>query len=264
MIKTLKRPKPKPQRNSRADLEDSQPSSFLVNNRGNFHKFVAISLGLQIFTTFFVLLLGIGYLRLSSRPPVLVERINGEAFQADQRDPDYRHPKAIQHYVETLYSNLYNWTNVTNSDKGLKAEVGYQRGKSSIPVRMAAAEFGLAPEDGFRAGVIGELADSYSKYERQIQAGHFSQLINIREISEPQPLEDGGWKVSIVSDLVITSRNAAPETIPLNQTVYLRPDHRDQLPESTTEYEAHRNTIRAYGLLVYAIRDIEVDDPTIE
>lgn len=264
MIRTLKRPKPKPQGNNPTDSGDSQPASFSANNRGNFHKFVALSLGLQIFTAFFVLLLGIGYLRLSSRPPVLVERTNGDAFQADQRDPDYRDPKAIQSYVETLYSNLYNWAPVTNSDKGLKAEVGYQRGKTMIPVRMAAAEFGLSPEDDFRAGVINELANDYSKYERQIKAGHFSQLINIREISEPQPLKDGGWKVSIVSDLVIASRNAAPENIPLEQTVYLRPDHRDHLPDPTTEYEAHRNTIRAYGLLVYAIRDIEVDDPTIE
>ncbi|PZD70580.1 hypothetical protein C1752_10587 [Acaryochloris thomasi RCC1774] len=261
MLKTLTRPR----RTTEPPEESSEPlRKSPATRQGNFHKFVAAALGLQIFTALGVLLLGMGYLRLSSRPPVLVERANGESFQAEQQDPDYRDSKAIQEFVETMYGSLYNWSKVTTTKGGFKAETGYQRGKVNIPLRMAAAEFGLSPEGDFRAGVLDKLAKSYGRYARSVQAGDFSQLINIREVSDPMPLEDGGWKVSIVSDLIITSRTARPENIPLNQTVYISPDHRDKLPDPTNEFEAHRNEIRAYGLLIYAIRDIEVDDPTAE
>lgn len=235
-----------------------------INNDANFPKFVAVDIVANVILALAFLLLSVTLLRLTNKPSVLVERTGGESFQAEQKDPNYRSPEAIQHFTELTLRGLFTWHRVAATASGLQKEEGYIRGKTKIPAKMAAAEFGLDIFDGFRSGFMAKLTEDFSKYERAVYSGAFSQIMDIDHISAPVPIEGGGWKVDVIAHQIITTQSGRPQEVPYNQTIFIRSDHRDKLPEAKNQFEAARNEIRGYGLLIYAMRDLEQRDVTPE
>lgn len=219
-------------------------------------KLVLVCMGSQVILTFLLLILAFSLAKLSGRRPILAERASGEMMQMEYKDPNYRSPAAIKKFTENMVTGLYNWTVVTSD---FKKDEGIKRGKVTVPSGVAAAEYGLDITDGFRSGMMTEILDEFTDYEKQVFSSQFSQIVDIGTITEPVPVEGGGWKVDVIANFVVTHRSLT-EYFPFNRTFYIRPDYVDKLPSPTNHFENVRNEIRESGMTIYAMPELENPD----
>jgi hypothetical protein len=254
-----------PQRNQRPKVASA--STILPQKReALFPRFVLISLGLGAVNTLGLLFLSVSLMRLTFRPPAIVQQTDGTSYQAEQQSPDYRSNKAIVSFVELELKSLFTWTPVVASSGGaFEPDEGVKRGDVLLPTGLAAAELGLSLDANFRQGTIDSIAESFKKIERQVFSGEITQHIDIVDITDPQPLDKPSeWKVNVIANQILTTKGGKAEYIPFNRTVFVRSEYRDRLPPAQTRFDELRNEIRGYGLTVIAMREIERPDYTEE
>lgn len=231
-----------------------------------FPRFVLISLGMGVINTVGLLFLSVSLMRLTNRPPAIVQQADGTSYQAEQNSPDYRSNKAIISFVELELKSLFTWTPVVASSGGaFEPDEGVKRGDVLLPTGLAAAELGLSLDANFRQGTIDSISESFKKIERQVFSGEMTQHIDIVDITDPQPLEKAGeWKLNVIANQILTTKGGKAEYIEFNRTVYVRSEYRDRLPPAQTRFDELRNEIRGYGLSIIAMREIERTDYTDE
>ncbi|MCT7968388.1 hypothetical protein NG799_18940 [Laspinema sp. D1] len=242
---------------------------FLSRNRDAISKKDALgilcitTLGFQIVTLGILVVLYGAYSRLADRPaPSLVQLQTGEAIQVAAIDSKERTPEVIQSFVRETMSLLFTWTGELPQLPGEKAnssqpDSGMNIAKSGGPRRLVAtpawhASFALSHD--FRNELLTQIADLTPP---GVWRNRSSVVLEILELSPPQQIQEGEWKLTLVANLAFFDHNnALGEYTPFNKEIFVRAVEPPTSPLAETGIEAIISTIRQRGLEIYAIRDI--------
>jgi hypothetical protein len=82
-------------------------------------------------------------------------------------------------------------------------------------------------------------------------------------ISQPVKIEEGKWRIDVVSNLnVISSNDLLGTTIPFNKQVFVRAVEAPQYKANADGIVAVVQRVRSSGLEIYAIRDLQTQQVT--
>lgn len=242
---------------------------FLSRDRDSISKKDALgilcitTLGFQVFTLGILVLLYGAYSRLADRPPPsLVQLQTGEAIQVAAIDSRERTPEVIHSFVRETMSLLFTWTgelprlpgeNAGSSqpDSGINiANIGGPRRLVATPAWHAS--FALSHD--FRNELLTQIADLTPP---GVWRNRSSVVLEILELSAPQQITEGQWKLRLVANLAFFDQgNALGEYTPFNKEIFVRAVEPPASPLSPTGIEAVISTIRRRGLEIHAIRDL--------
>lgn len=221
------------------------------------------TLGFQVVTLGLLGVLYGAYSRLADRPPPsLVQLQTGEAIQVAAIDSKERTPEVIQSFVRETMTLLFTWTGELPRLPGENAESsqpdpGINVANSGSPRRLIAtpvwhASFALSHD--FRNELLAQIADLTPP---GVWRNRSSVVLEILELSAPQQIQEGQWKLTLVANLAFfDNNNALGEYTPFNKEIFVRAVDPPASPLSTTGIEAIISTIRKRGLEIYAVRDI--------
>jgi hypothetical protein len=222
-----------------------------------------ITLGFQVVTLGILAVLYGAYSRLADRPPPsLVQLQTGEAIQVAAINSRERTPEVIQSFVRETMSLLFTWTGELprlpgeNADSS-QPDAGINITSSGGPRRLVAtpawhASFALSHD--FRNELLAQIADLTPP---GVWRNRSSVVLEILELSAPQQIQDGQWKLTLVANLAFfDNNNALGEYTPFNKEIFVRAVEPPTTPLSATGMEAVISTIRKRGLEIYAIRDM--------
>ncbi len=219
--------------------------------------FVVVSLGLQGLVLVALILIYGNYNRLANKPPPsLVQLADGKTVVAAPLASNERSPEVIRRFAKETLTALMSWsgdlpspdgTARTISDQGVRLKSA--RGKITTPAYNAS----FALSEDFRRDFLVKLAEL-------TPAGVFNGSTKVvfvpLQIQTPVRIDEGKWKVVIVANLAVFSRNNLGDVIPFNKEVYLQaveaPTYKDFQDESAVRIAQ----ARASGLEIYTIRDL--------
>jgi len=227
--------------------------------RGTLGFFVLVSLGLQGLTLFSCLLLFGAYMGLSRKaPPSLVQLESGKTIATAPMDSGERAPAVIQKFVQdelTMLSSAVGTLPPLDPKLPLAPDPGVpiklSNGTAKITTLASYASFGLSED--FRAAYLRKLAELtpqnvFSQSERVV--------LVIQDVSTPQKLKDGEWKVNVVANLVrFSADNLVGAAIPYNREVFVRAITAPDILPVSSETERQIAQVRSAGLEIYAMRD---------
>lgn len=210
-----------------------------------------------------VLLLG-NYMNLLRKPaPSLVQLSSGEAIPVAPLASKERTPEVVLAFTRDTLSVLLTWTGTIPDSSSGKTEYVPDRGVQisgtsggrSVNVTTAAYQAGFALSEDFRKEFLYQLG---TLMPSGIFRGDTQVVFVPLEISQPIQIEEGKWKVSVIANLMVFNQNSIlGQPIAFNKEVFV---HAVEAPEFDPEIEGIARTIqdiRASGLEIYAIRDLE-------
>jgi len=221
--------------------------------------FVLVSLGIQGATLLALLLLFGAYMGLSRKaPPSLVQLESGKTIATAPMDSGERTPAVIQKFVQdqlTMLTSAVGTLPPLDPKAPLAPDPGVviklSSGTAKITTLASYASFGLSED--FRTTYLQKLAELtprnvFNQSERLV--------LVVQDVSTPQPLKDGQWKVVVVANLVrFTSDNQIGTAIPYNREVFVRAITPPAVLPVTSEIERQIAQVRSAGLEIYAMRD---------
>jgi len=227
--------------------------------RGTLGFFVLVSLCLQGFTLFACLLLFGAYVGLSRKaPPSLVQLESGKTIATAPLDAGERTPAVVQKFVQdelTMLTSAVGTLPPVDAKTPLTADPGVviklPTGQGRITTLASFASFGLSED--FRAAYLQKLAELtppnvFSQQERLV--------LVVQDVSTPQKVGDGQWKVTVVANLVhFTPDNQVGAGVPYNREVFVRTVTPPDVLPVTSETERQIAQVRSAGLEIYAMRD---------
>jgi len=124
-------------------------------------------------------------------------------------------------------------------------------GQAKITTLASFASFGLSED--FRAAYLQKLAELTPQ-------GVFNQaerlVLVVQDVSTPQKVADGQWKVTVVANLVrFTAADQIGSGIPYNREVFVRAITAPDILPVSSETERQIAQVRSAGLEIYAMRD---------
>lgn len=252
-------------RGSQAELPDKNRSPSLLSKiqanrseRSQLGVLVLVTIGLNSLVLVNQLLLWNAYQQLARKaPPNLVQLEGGRTIATTPLDSQERTPAVIQRFVRDTLTMLLAVSGTlpgepSMPDKGI--EVPDTSGKRVTTIAQQAS-FGLSqdfrqtflqalahqtPQDVFRSGGMASERTAYV----------------IQEVSSPQPLAPGQWKVIVVGSLIQqSSTHQVGHAIAFNREVFVRVVTPPDVSLYTTDLEREIAQIRQAGLEIYAIRE---------
>ncbi|ACK72274.1 conserved hypothetical protein [Gloeothece citriformis PCC 7424] len=239
--------------------------------------FVLATLGLQgllfLQTTFNTIWIA----KLARKPsPTLVELVDGRSVQVGSEASLYRSPQAIQYFVSQITTMLFsasgtlpgNEAIAANSlkptlDKGIELTGNSFRGKRKVTTAAWEASFALSED--FRSTFLPELAEITPV---GVFSGMTQTVLVIEHLSEPEPIEQGKWKLKMIANLYLFSNgDRIGKAIPVNKDIYVQAVYITPQPlgESATEVQRAVYNARVAGLEIYRFGDLATSsnaDPT--
>lgn len=208
--------------------------------------------------------------RLANRPtPNLVQLVDGRAIQVTPQEYLDRSPQTIRRFVNETMTLMFSWSGTlppatVEEAKAPQPDPGVavnSQGAGSKKVATATWQASFALSEDFRKSFVTKMADLTPQ---DIFQGQGNQgLLVIRRVSEPQVVEEGGWKVALVSNLVLFSRqDQVGNAVPFNKEIFIRAVDPPALPleEQSSGLEQIVYRTRQAGLEIYAIRDLPRED----
>ena len=202
-------------------------------------------------------------------PPTLVQQVNGKAFTVRPADHNYREPEVIRRVVSDWATLTFTWGSLPNSqsqhsnpqqasegtaDKGIEVSGGKR-----VPARTWAASFLLSPD--FRDEFLKRLSTDI--IPEGVFSGDISAVLVPQEISPPQSVGEGRWKVDLMATRIIfDAANPAGTTIPFNRRLYLRAIEPPQNPlqEEATQHQQVIYQSLESGLQIEEIRPLTLEE----
>ncbi|ACK70881.1 conserved hypothetical protein [Gloeothece citriformis PCC 7424] len=235
--------------------------------------FVLATLGLQgllfLQTTFNTIWIA----KLARKPsPTLVELVDGRSVQVGSEASLYRSPQAIQYFVSQITTMLFSASGTlpgneaisANSlkptlDKGIELTGNSFRGKRKVTTAAWEASFALSED--FRSTFLPELAEITPV---GVFSGMTQTVLVIEHLSEPEPIEQGKWKLKMIANLYLFSNgDRIGKAIPVNKDIYVQAVYITPQPlgESATEVQRAVYNARAAGLEIYRFGDLATSAP---
>ena len=259
-------------------LKESKKVVSLANNKRVtlLTIFVIATAGLHILTFLQLTVATLWIAKLARKPaPSLVQMLDGKPVQVSAAGALDRTPEAMKRFTSDIMVMLFSargtlpvdkeaTDNKPQKDLGIELKGYALRGrKNLIPTPAWFASFALSED--FRSEFLAALAEMTPA---QVFTGGTQTMLLITHLSEPLPVVDqknqmvlGHHQVNMIAELYVFSpSHPAGRAIPVNKEVLLRAVYPNQnpLPEGATEVEKAVYRIRAAGLEIYRIRDLEV------
>jgi hypothetical protein len=233
-----------------------------------FPLFVLLTLGIQAIVAFAMLLQLFFMARLSSKPvPTLVQLLDGKAITVAPVERFERTPDTIKSFISQTMSLMFSWSGTlapSNAEelRNPKQDPGVVAGsQQNNKIASATWESGFALSEKFRQPFLEKLAELTP--QEIFRSRETQGALIIRLIGEPQKLEQGKWKISLISNIVFFSnQNQIGRSIPFNKEIYLMAVESPTLPlaEKSSSLQQVIYRIRQAGLEIYAIRDLPKED----
>jgi hypothetical protein len=243
--------------------------------RDSFGFLVLVCLGVGGLSVFLQLCLLFNYMRIANKPaPTLVQLATGESISVIAIGSKERTAEAMQKFVKDMMALTFNWSGtipnnnpdfsgVVVPDSGVQVQTEINGRATSRRITTPAYEASFAFELGFRQEFLQELATLVP--EAIFNQGGQVAFIP-RQISHPQKVAEGQWKVIVISQLMFI-RQGRPlgEVVPFNKEIYLRaiePPSLEALPADSVSASLANLVakMRASGLEITAITDYKPQD----
>ncbi|WP_013321057.1 hypothetical protein [Gloeothece verrucosa] len=230
--------------------------------------FVLATLGLQgllfLQTTFNTIWIA----KLARKPsPTLVELVDGRSVQVGAQASLYRSPQAIQYFTSQITSMLFSASGTLQGndkvptstlkptlDPGVELSGNSFRGKRKVTTAAWEASFALSED--FRSTFLPLLAEITPV---GVFSGTTQTVLVIDHLSEPEPIEQGKWKLKMIANLYFfTGGDRIGKAVPVNKDIYVRAVYitPKPLPESATEIQRAVYNARTAGLEIYRFGDL--------
>ncbi|MCU0543228.1 MAG: hypothetical protein MUE44_13820 [Oscillatoriaceae cyanobacterium Prado104] len=201
--------------------------------------------------------------RLASKPvPTLVQLSDGSSFSAAPMDATERSNAAIVRFVSQSLHALLTWDGTLppyspEEQINRKRDPGIEiAGGGKIATAAWQACFVLSED--FRE----EFRRALSKMTPGgVFNGSVKVIFILTDLSEPVKIDGGKWKIRVVSYLnVLNTSDAMSEVVPFNKEVFVRSVPPPNYPLEADGIVKAIHSIRASGLEIYAIRDLNLEN----
>ncbi len=232
-----------------------------------FPIFVVLTLGMQAIVACAMLLQLFFMARLSAKPvPTLVQLLDGKAITVAPAERFERTPDTIKAFITQTMSLMFSWSGTlapSNVEelRTPKPDPGVAVGAQNNKIASPTWESGFALSEKFRQPFLEKLAELTP--QEIFRSRETQGALIIRLIGEPQQIEQGKWKISLISNIVFFSaQNQIGKSIPFNKEIYLMAVEAPTLPlaEKSSSLQQVIYRIRQSGLEIYAIRDLPKED----
>ncbi|MFP4008567.1 MAG: hypothetical protein ACLFV6_11275 [Spirulinaceae cyanobacterium] len=192
--------------------------------------------------------------RLANQPPpTLVQTESGQAFPVAVMANDERTPEVIQAFVLDTLTLLFSWSGNPGTEENEPDRGVVVSGSRRVTSTAAIASYAMSSD--FRAEMLNQLAE-------MTPAGVFSGRTQVffepLNIEEPIAIAQGQWKVTVIGNLIVTQdRRKLEDRIPFNKEIFLQAVTPPRVWESSSLLEQEVASVRAAGLEITEIRDIE-------
>lgn len=204
------------------------------------------------------LLLSLGllavFIGLVNKPvPSLVQLEAGRTIAVEELGKNERTPAVIQRFVEDTLTGLMSASGqLSDGAGGWKNDPGISVGdKQKVPTVSYLAAFGLSQDFQFE---FLQLLSKTLPPSVFTSGGEVQRVLIPQNISPPQSIGEGEWKVVFVGNLVTTDPDLGRQTEQFNREIFVR----SVVPPAPKEYssllEQQVSSIRSAGLEIYAIR----------
>lgn len=216
---------------------------------------------LQILTMLLVFGMGRSLHRLSNTStPTLVQTSDGRAFKANPIPGASRAPATVKAFISSILPQLFNLSGEivtddgeTAPDPGITLATESSNGSNQkVSTAAAAASFALSSD--FRLPYLKKLAELTPP---GVFTGQTKVVMVVEQVSEPEEIATGKWKLSVLAHLnVFNGNNALQKTIPFHREVVVESTSAPLMPEGETPLEQAVYAIRQSGLQITDIRAI--------
>lgn len=231
--------------------------------------FVMGTMILQVVVVFVLLLEGAWLARLSKKPaPSLVQMIDGQAIQVAPMAHLDRTPETIRRFVSDTMTLMFNWSGTLPPETVEEARL--PKKDPGVPVKTAKGETKVATATWQASFALSETfrSDFVQKVAEMMPADVFGDsstqvLLVVRRVSDPEEVEEGKWKVDLVSNLIVFNRgDRMGKAIAFNKEIFLMAVDPPAQPlgENASPLEQVAYRVRQAGLEIYAIRDLQQEN----
>jgi hypothetical protein len=231
--------------------------------------FVMGTLLLQVIIFVVLMLEGAWLARLSSKPaPSLVQMVDGQAIQVASTGHLERTPDVIRRFVSDTMTLMFNWSGtlppetieearLPKPDPGVSIQG--EQGEKRVATATWQASFALS--ESFRREFVQKVAammpaDVFNNSGTQV-------LLVVRRVGDPVQVEEGKWKVDLVSNLIIFNQgDRLGKAIAFNKEIFLMAIDPPTQPlgDNASPLEQVIYRVRQAGMEIYAIRDLQQEN----
>ncbi|MDX2096737.1 MAG: hypothetical protein SFW36_03090 [Leptolyngbyaceae cyanobacterium bins.59] len=240
----------------------------LLRNQRETKNYLAIlilgTLSLQGLIVFFLLLLYGNYSHLSRKaPPTLVQLVDGTAIKTAPLDPKDRTPDTIRTFVSQTLALMLNWSGklppqTSEEVQNPKPDPGVSVGtmnRGGERITTAAWQAGFTLSESFRSQFLQKLAELTPQ---GVFTGTSQVTLVPIEISYPEKIAEGKWKVRVVANLLVFSpQDPVGKAVSFNKEIFVQAIDTPIPPKDTSNLAKAIYVVRQAGLEIYAIRDLE-------
>ncbi|NJM22318.1 MAG: hypothetical protein HC874_26960 [Richelia sp. SL_2_1] len=229
--------------------------------------FAVGTFGLHLITFFLLILLYGSYSQLNQKPPPsLVQLETGKAVKVAPLGNTERTPQVVSRFVSDTMILMMNWSGTLPpitveenaeplQDKGVDM---VERGARGNKVTSGAWQASYALSEDFRKEFLQKLA---SMTPQGVFKGTTQVVLIPLSIQSPTKIEEGKWKVKMIANLnVFDQTNNLGEVIPFNKEIFVRAVEAPESPVNISSLGAVIYQVRASGLEIYAIRDLQAEN----
>lgn len=221
--------------------------------------FMGLSIGILTLSVAF-LWLAFSLTKVSNqKPPTLVQQVDGKAFTVRPADYTYREPEVIRRVVSDWATMTFTWGSLPGKQKSESDEGISVAGGTRVPSSTWAASFLIAPD--FRDEFLTQL--STDVIPEGVFGGDISAVFVPQQISPPQAVGEGRWKVDLTATrIVFEPSNPAGTTIPFNRRLYLKAIEPPRNPLKAQATEQQKVIYRSLesGLQIEEIRPLRLEE----
>lgn len=234
-----------------------------------FGAFVVGTAGFQLLNFFCSFLLLVAYINLAmTKQPSLVQMTDGSAIVASQMGNQERTSAVIQRFSADIVTLLMSWTGKvaiaakpgqpnSQADPGIEIKIPNAASKRIATTTWQAS---FAFSEDFRPELLRKIAELTPQ---EVFTGKAQVLLIIQEITLPEQIAPGQWKLAIVANLTTFAESQGEgKSIPFNKEIFVRAIDTPVPTEAASPLEGVIYDIRKSGLEIYAMRDLPRPDLT--
>ncbi len=218
---------------------------------------VVVSLGLGAGSLLLNFLLFCSFLSLANKPaPSLVQMEAGKTITTAPLDSKERTPAVIQSFVQNNLMMLMSASSRLPQvdikvqpalDPGFNVQT--EKGQLKIPTVAALASRALSPD--FSSEFLKLLA---LRTPQEIFRGDGQRVLVFQDISVPEKIGEGKWKVIVVAALVTSTANGDTTEV-FNKEVFVQAVTPALATNLSNDLERAISQVRGNGLEIYAMRN---------
>jgi hypothetical protein len=195
--------------------------------------------------------------------PTLVQLEDGKAIRVGAMAYKERTPATIRRFVGDTMTMLMNWSGTLppttpEEAKNPKLDPGVSLGltgaNSSNKIAQTTWQAGFAFNESLRPEFLKLIA---SITPQNVFSGGTQAVLVINYLSEPTKIEEGKWKIGMVSNLLVFNKgDKLGKAVAFNKEFFIKAVEAPRTPEGASALEKTVYNIRQSGLEIYAVREL--------